>query len=514
MTPSAQPESPPRPETSVAGGSLRHTGSLAAPLAWTLLGLAGSVLLTLAGSRLGGGSVTWWFDPHLGAARGTERLVFYVGVGLLIVAWFGLGTVARTPRLTARWVTLIAGLWCLPLAVGVPLFSRDIYSYLALGTIAHLGLSPYHLAPAVLGHLGRGHVLSAVDPFWRHVTAPYGPLFLGVISLIVSATGQHLLAGALAIRGFDLIGLLLLAVFVPRLARRCGADPARAVWLAVASPLVLLQLVAPAHNDLLMVGLMVAGVSLAADDHPLLGIAVCALAATIKLPAIVAVAFVALVWIRGAATWSDRGRRAAAASVIAVGTLAAVTLITGFGLGWVSSGLFSTPARVRLAITPATDISWTAVKLLHDVGVSSSFHAVDSALRAVMFAASAIAAGLLLWRSRASTVVVYLGLALVGFAIAGPALWPWYLSWGLVLLAASPRGQTSRLVVASLVVGAILVQPGGVLALPLGSSPVVACLWLALAIVILYRARRRQRPDLAAGRADALGSARSALAER
>jgi hypothetical protein len=482
MAATAQREaSPPRDSSSRPGGTL------AAPAAWAVVGLAGSVLLTLAGSRLGGGSVTWWFDPRLGATKSTERIVFYVGVALLIAGWLGLGTLARTPRLSPGRMSLIAALWCLPLALGAPLFSRDIYSYLAQGTLAHLGVSPYHLPPAVLGGLGHNHVLSAVDPFWRHDTAPYGPLFLGAISLIVAATGQHLVAGALAVRALDLIGLLLLGIFVPRLARRLGADPARAVWLAVASPLILLQLVAPAHNDLLMAGLMVAGVSLAADGRPLLGIAVCALAATIKLPAIVAVGFVAVVWIRGEVGWRDRVGRAGAAAGVALLTLAAVTLITGFGLGWVSSGLFSTPARVRLALTPATDISWTTVKLLHDVGVSAGFHSVESVLRAVLFAASVIAALLLLWRSRAATLVPYLGLALIGFAIAGPALWPWYLSWGVVLLAATRRAQASWLLVASLAVGAVLVKPGGILALPLPSSPVVACLWLALTIFILYR---------------------------
>jgi hypothetical protein len=503
MTATAQRESP-----------HRRRGGLVATTSWALVGFAGSVLLTLAGSRLGGGSVTWWFDPHLGAAKGTERVVFYIGVGLLIVGWLGLGTLARMPRLTPRLVSLVALLWSLPLFLGAPLFSRDIYSYLAQGTIGHLGLNPYHATPAILGRLGQAHVLSAVDPFWRHVTAPYGPLFLGVISLIVSVTGQHLVAGILAVRAFDMLGLLLVAVFVPRLARRSGADPARAVWLAAASPLVLLQLVAPAHNDLLMAGLMVAGVSVALDGRGLLGVAICALAATIKLPAIVAVAYVALVWIRAEPTGSGRTLRAAQAGVVALATLGLVTLATGFGLGWISSGLFATPARVRLAITPATDISWTAAKLLHDIGVAASFHALHSALRGVMFAASALVALALLWRARAGTLIPYLGLVLIGFAIAGPALWPWYLSWGLVLLAAWRPAQFSWIAPAALVVGSVLVRPGGILALPLGSSPVVACLWLALAILVLYRRRRRQRAEPASSHPSGLGSTTSALAER
>ena len=85
---------------------------------------------------------------------------------------------------------------------------------------------------------------------------------------------------------------MLLAVFAPRLARALGADPARATWWVLLSPLVLLELVAPAHNDLLMIGLVVAGVTFAIERRLLVGIAVCALAATIKLPAAAAIPFI------------------------------------------------------------------------------------------------------------------------------------------------------------------------------------------------------------------------------
>lgn len=481
---------------------------------WALVGLAGSILLTLAGSRLGGGSVTWWFHPRLGADKPTERLVFYIGVALLIAGWLGVGFGSRHRLLAPRQMLLIGSLWCLPLALGAPLFSRDIYSYLAQGTIAHLGLSPYHAAPEVLGRLGHSHVLSAVDPFWQKATAPYGPLFLGGISLIVAVTGTHLVAGALLIRAFDLLGLVLLAIFVPRLARRSGADPGRALWLAAASPLILLQLVAPAHNDLLMAGLMVAGVCLGLERHPLLGVVVCALAATVKLPAIIGVAFITMAWIRTEATWSGRVRRGVEAAATALGVLALVTLLTGFGTGWISSGLFSTPARVRLAITPATDLSWTMAKLLGDVGVGVAFHTLHAVLRAVMFAASVAVALVLLLRTRRETLVLSLGSALVAFAIAGPALWPWYLAWGIVLLAAWEPMQRSWLIVGALLVGAVLVKPGGILALPLGSSPVIACLWLVLVLLLWQRRRRRQRLGAGVQRVDSLGPARSVLVER
>ena len=87
-------------------------------------------------------------------------------------------------------------------------------------------------------------MLAAVDPFWRHTTAPYGPLFLWIVSGVVAVAGSHLVAGVLLIRLLDAVGLVLLAVFAPRLARALGADPERATWWVLLSPLVLLDLVA------------------------------------------------------------------------------------------------------------------------------------------------------------------------------------------------------------------------------------------------------------------------------
>jgi len=96
----------------------------------------------------------------------------------------------------------------------------------------------------------------------------------------------------------ELGGAVLLAIFVPRLARSLGADPRTALWLAVLSPLVLLQLIGAGHNDALMAGLMVAGVAFAVQGRPALGVALCAVAATVKLPAALAALFIAVVWAR------------------------------------------------------------------------------------------------------------------------------------------------------------------------------------------------------------------------
>ena len=199
----------------------------------------------------------------------------------------------------------------------------------------------------MLASLHRDHVLAAVSPFWRHTTAPYGPLFLELVSLVVGITGQHLIGGVLLVRLLDLIGLALVAVYVPRIARSLGTDRGVAVWLAIACPLVTLSLIAAGHNDALMIGLLAAGVSVALRGNPLAGVAVCALAATIKVPALVGAVFITVAWARAEPDRSAQIRFVAACVAIVVVVLGVVTLASGVGLGWLSTSLFSTPAKVQ-----------------------------------------------------------------------------------------------------------------------------------------------------------------------
>ena len=438
--------------------------------AWAGVGLAGSLAVALAGPGLAGGPVKWWF------AGGGGVVGFYAGIVALSVAWLALGRLAPTTRQV--WLTGV--LWCTPLLLTAPLFSQDAYSYLAQGTLAHLGLDPYRDVPAVLAGHGHAQVLSAVNPFWRHTTAPYGPLFLWIVSWF---TGSGLVVGVLLIRALEMVGFVLLAVFVPRLAAALGADPGRAAWLVLLSPLVLLQLVAAAHNDLLMIGVLVAGVTLATQRRTLPAIAVCALAATVKLPAAAAIPFILVVeadrrvWIRGV--------------LVAAAVVVAVSLVSGLGLGWISSSIFSTPEKVRLAITPATALGWTLARVI-PVGARG----LESALGVVAFAFGVLFGLVLLWRTRRSNLVRYLGLALIAVAVCGPAAWPWYLTWGLVLLAACPGAQSSWLLAVTMVAGALVVKADGVLAFPLHTAPVFVALYVAIAAAVARRPRAVTAPRL------------------
>jgi hypothetical protein len=457
---------------------------------WTSLGLAGSLLIALAAPRaVHDATVGWWYQPDFLGGRGVGIALVYAGMGALGVAWLGLGLGQELPE--PRRLLIIGALWLLPLALAPPLFSRDIYSYLAQGTILHLGHNPYHSTPSDLARLGQPHVLAAVSTFWRRTTAPYGPLFLELISLIVGFTGSHLIAGVLLTRLLELGGILLLARFVPRLARALGTDARRAIWLTLLSPLVALQLVAAGHNDVLMIGLLVAGVVLALEGRPLLGIAVCALAATIKVPALAGAVFIAVAWARAEDARTARLRFLLAGGLVAVGVLALVTVASGVGVSWISTSLFSTPAKVRLAITPATAVGWTIAALLHDVGIATSSRGVESAFGVVGFALTAAVGLLLLYRVRISKLAPYLGAVLLVAAAGGPAAWPWYFTWGLVLVAGCRGPQRSIALAVSLVVASFLVKPNGILALPLPTAPGVVVFYALIAGAAWYSWRRR-----------------------
>jgi hypothetical protein len=458
---------------------------------WAALGFAGSAAAALFGTRLlGPGAVRWWFTASFPSGHGATKLVFWAGVAALCAAWLGLGR--SLDRIEVRHLWLIAAAWCLPFMLGPPLFSRDVYSYLAQGTLVHLGHSPYHEAPIALGHLGHQHVLNGVDVFWRKTTAPYGPLFLSVISLMVGATGSHLVLGVTLIRVFDVVGIVLLAIFVPRLARALGTDPRRALWLAALSPLVWLQLVSPAHNDALMVGLMVAGVAVAVHKRPLVGIGLCALAATVKIPAAAAIPFIAVAWARTLPSPREQLTAIAKSAAVAVAVAAAVTLITDLGLAWISTGLFKTPGRVRLSITPATAVGYTIAHLVQHVNVPLNGTQFEATLSHVTFGFVAVYGLWLLYRTRIENLIRQLGLLLIAIAIGGPAAWPWYFIWGLAVLACTSPVQRSRVLPLAVVVPAFIIIPTGQLALSLGVSPYMVVIYAALTALAAWHWRTRR----------------------
>lgn len=423
------------------------------------VGFVGALGMVLTGTRIGSvpdpGHSLWWISIPSGGSP-LASIGFYLSLALLIGGWLGVGREAFAGGLSPRWAWIILGAWGIPFFLGPPLFSQDIFSYIGQGVIAHHGLNPYAVGPSVLGP---GPLLSSIASVWRHTSSPYGPLFVLSTKWVVSLAGGSLIVEVLAFRALELIGVALMMVSLPRLARHLGTDPGVALWLGVLSPLALFSFVASGHNDALMVGLLVAGVTLAVEGRLLPGLVLCTLAATVKLPAAAAVVFLLvdrLAVVEAARRWRMAVEAVVATSVVFIG----VTLACGHGWAWLGPKALRVPTELRVLSTPSVSLGTLVAHLLHLVGVPVSTSAAVTATQYVCGLAALGATVWLLVTVRRHEVVRSLGLALVLIVIGSPTVWPWYLMWGLALLAAT-TAQRSRVLAAVAALAMLVVGPSG-----------------------------------------------------
>ncbi|MEV4533016.1 polyprenol phosphomannose-dependent alpha 1,6 mannosyltransferase MptB [Asanoa sp. NPDC049518] len=463
-------------------------GQLGRCRAW---GVAGTMCVALGGLGAGAGPASGPLArPDLPVDLFTAGIaVAYFGLVLLVVAWWRLGRLVRQrpPRSDELLATLL--MWTAPLLIAPPVFSRDVYSYLAQGAMVGAGLDVYRDGPAALG----GPFAAEVPAIWQHTATPYGPAFLLLATAVATLVGGHVTLGVLLMRLVALGGVTLLAFSLPPLARRFGVSPAAALWLAVLNPLVLLHLVGGAHNDAVLVGLLAFGLALAVAGRPVLGTVAVTLAALVKVPAAVGLAAVALVW----ASSAGRGRALGGTILVAGGTAVGVTWLAGTGFGWVGA--------LR---TPVTADSWSLTSALGRA-TSAWLSALDASLGTAPTTGwrlagllAAVAAALLVWHRRRSVGPVQgVGLVLGGVVAFGPAVRPWYLLWAVVPLAATaPFGRAGRLAAAATAVLALVVLPDGFA--PHGAGPLgfaVAGGLLAVALLVMAAFATAPDDDLAPG---------------
>jgi len=417
-----------------------------------LLGCLGAALITMGG--LGAGS-TKQHDPlletlHLSWLRYGHGLVLssvllWIGVTLMLSAWLWLGRRVLARDASEYAMVASAAFWLAPLLLSVPLFSRDTYSYLAQGALLRDGFDPYAVGPID----NPNALLDNVSPIWTITTAPYGPAFIMIAKLITMLVGNHVIAGTMLLRLCMLPGFVLLIWATPLIARHIGANVPIALWICALNPLVIIHLMGGVHNEMLMVGLMAAGIALTLNSRHIAGIALIAVGVAVKATAGIALPFMVWVWMRHLC--ERRGYRPLRAFAAAAGTsvlifvtvFAVLSGVAGVGLGWLTALAGSVKIINWLSIPTA------AANLIHGIGglfFSVSFYAVLQVTRAVGIAIVGVALPLLWWRFRhddrqALTGIAWAMLVVVLFA---PAALPWYYSWPLAVLA--PLAQSRRAV--------------------------------------------------------------------
>lgn len=366
----------------------------------------------------------FWADTPWSVARvgdGTARVLGRVALLALGLAWLGLGALVARGHAGARTVLVAAVLTALPMAVGPPLFSDDVYHYAAVGAMVRHGLDPYVVGPAALGG---APIAAEVNGFWAATPSPYGPLLLDLGWFVDLVTGERLLPAVIA---FRTLAVLALAGSVLLLAR--AAPPARRpalLWLLAANPLVLVSVVSAAHNDVLLLLAVAGAVLLLARGRPLLAMGLAGLSGEIKVTGLV-VAAVLVGWHAwGALGLRARVLRVLRAGGVAAGALALTGVLAGRGFGWVHN--LDVPQKAFQLITPVD-----ALADLVGRATGGSYPVPQLRTAGQVLSLAALAACAVLARRLGAARAA--GLALLAVVALGPVVWPWYVLVGVGLLA-------------------------------------------------------------------------------
>ncbi|MCM6776685.1 polyprenol phosphomannose-dependent alpha 1,6 mannosyltransferase MptB [Nocardia sp. CDC159] len=477
-------------ETEVPGLDARETRQLGRI---RLLGATGTVLIGI--SALGVAAQPVLQNPVSGvrvigvfARWQTSSLALsMIGTVLVVLAWlllgrFAVGGLGGEPvhRLSRSQLDRTLLLWILPLSVAPPLYSTDVYSYLAQSEIAKRGMDPYVVGPAQ--GLGVGDVLTMNVPnIWRETPAPYGPLILWIGRGISQLTGDNIIIGVWCHRLIALGGVALIVWALPRLSRRCGVAGVSALWLGAANPLVLFHLVAGVHNDAIMLGLMLAGLEFclrAISDEGrevdnrfdrrewtllIFGVVVIALSSTIKISSLIALGFVGMALAR---RWG-RGIRSVLASAALLGAIALATtlfvsLASGLGFGWLYTLNTASVVRSWMSMPTAIGIITGFGGVL--LGLGDHTTALLSITRPIALAVAGFVTLRMLiatWTGRLPAVGA-LGVSLGAIVLLMPVVQPWYLLWAIVPLAAWATTPAFRVpAVAFSAVVSVMLMPRG-----------------------------------------------------
>ncbi|MEN2744711.1 polyprenol phosphomannose-dependent alpha 1,6 mannosyltransferase MptB [Sinomonas halotolerans] len=398
---------------------------------WPLLaGFAGSVAMLIGSFGVG------WLAPASELRRypffiwmrteviGVVLSIILLAVGgmLLVRSWLRLGQKVREWGPEARAATLKAlALWGGPMLFAVPLFSRDVYSYIGQGRLMLEGFNPYEDGISTLSN----YYQLGADRMWSEAPTPYGQFYLWIEQFVVWATGVHPEASVFLFRLVCVAGVGLVVVYVPRLAALHGVDPHRALWLTVANPLFLTNFIAAVHNDALMVGLAVAGVYYVAARRPLLGIVLVTLSVSVKPITALLLPFVALMWAGRRAGWPRKAGYLALTAALSLGLLYVLSLPNGFGFGWING--LAAPGSVWIWYAPVGMLGMMASSIGAAMGLG--WLELDRAVFAIGRVASLAIVAWLALRGSHDRLVRRMTLAFAAVVLLAPMIQAWYIVW-------------------------------------------------------------------------------------
>ncbi|MEJ6012342.1 polyprenol phosphomannose-dependent alpha 1,6 mannosyltransferase MptB [Corynebacterium sp. H127] len=438
-----------------------------ATLRW--IGTVGSLMVGMGALGAGAFPVVDNPYPHfpggeiLARMLTTSSIITLIGVGFLVLAWALMapfvsttlaapitGTRENAARVSMKMLRRTFIAWVLPISLTTPLFTQDIYSYLAQGAIVAAGMDPYSGGPIDL--LSPDNPLARSVPFiWAHSPSPYGPVALAIAAGISMITNNSIVLGVLAHRLVSVLGLVAAAWGVVKLAGRCRVSKHAALWLGILNPLCLLHLIGGIHNEAILIGFMLVGLEVGlrgVDRGPrkgavllVIGAALITCAGLVKVTGFIALGFLGMALARQLLL---RGFNKIFALTVAAGSMLAVlvattglvTAVSGIGLGWITGQ--GGAATIRSWMSISTDVGVIAGAL------GSWLQLGDHTEQMLVFtrAVGVFIAGLFMLRMLLATLygrihpVGGLGVAMFVMVVLFPVVHPWYLLWSLAPLAA------------------------------------------------------------------------------
>jgi alpha-1,6-mannosyltransferase len=353
-----------------------------------------------------------------------ERLGYRVFLIALIAATVGYAGLAALGRsVSKRWaIALIVALHAI-VFVGPILLSTDVFSYIAYARMGvEHGLNPYTHGPIAIT---QDPIYHYVGHDWKKVETAYGPIYtlLSYPFALLGVTG--------AIWGMKLLAMLASAatlLLTWRCARVRDRDPVLAILLVGANPLYVIYALGGAHNDLIMMALMMAAVALTFARRDGSAAATVIAGALVKATVGVLLPFMIL---------ARRSGRQLAGALGAL-VLGAVLAYAVFG----ADGVNIVAALNRDAAFVSSDSF--ATEIAHLFGKPGVFP-IDHDLLKVALVVIMLH---LLWRTwRGYDWVAASGWALLAISVTSTWLLAWYILWPLPLAVIS---RDRRLLVATL----------------------------------------------------------------
>jgi alpha-1,6-mannosyltransferase len=367
--------------------------------------------------------------PALVPATGQVLLVVAATIGAV-----GYATVeTREPRVGLVGPVVAVAVLLAVAVAAPPRGSHDVWSYVMYGRIVSIHhANPYTVLPAAFAH---DPFLVRVASGWRHTPSVYGVTWTAYSAVAMFATGGSALLARLA---FQVLAGAAVVAALTVLWRRYR-QPGAVAWLGL-QPVVWISVVNNGHNDA-VVGLgLLAGALLLASGRVRLAAVVLAVAATVKLTALLAVVGGA-VWL-----WRRDGSRVAArfsglAALLVAAAYAPIALVN-------SRALSAADHRVSRGSSWNPSLHWfvSASGGRHILAGMTRAHALASLSAAALGVVAIGAVALAVRRSASGDAPASVGAALCAFLFGGAYVLPWYSMWVLPTTAARSRAWTSRVV--------------------------------------------------------------------